>query len=271
MKSQKGFTLIEIAIVFVIIAVLLSYTFMPLRSQIETAHIKQARAKLVEIEESLYGFAIANNRLPCPTQPGLNGLSNPPDPTLMGTPHCNNNTNIAGYIGFVPSATLGIKGKVNCDGLLIDPWGRPYMYSVSHFEDPVLNQGSIVVTGGIAAAGGPNNITVASNQLLKVCNDLTENCNGGAGSYSADVAYAVIFSMGNRQIANSTDENENAGEGAAKASTCGLPAYEVGGDRFYYSAERLEQAGQEFDDIVIWISPNILFAKLLQAGHNISP
>jgi len=271
MKSEKGFTLIEIAIVFVIIAALLSYAFMPLRAQLETKNIKEARTKLTEIEEALYGFAIANNRLPCPTQPGQNGISVPPDPTLMANPHCNNNAAINGYIGFVPSATLGIKGKVNCDGLLIDPWGRPYMYSVSHFEDPVLNQGSIVVTGGIAAAGGPNNITVASNQLIKICNNLTQNCNAGAGSYSADEAYAVIFSMGNRQIANSTEEDENAGEGAARASTCGLPAYEVGADRFYYSAERKERAGEEFDDTVTWISPNILFAKLLQAGHTISP
>ena len=58
LSKQRGFTLIEIAIVFVIIAILLSYTFMPLRAQIETKNIKEARAKLVEIEEALYVFAI---------------------------------------------------------------------------------------------------------------------------------------------------------------------------------------------------------------------
>lgn len=257
---QQGFTLIELAIVFVIIAALLSYTFMPLRAQLETANIKKAKAKLAEIEEALYGFAIANGRLPCPTIPGNNGIENP-DTT---TDYCAGNAAIAGYIGFVPSTTLGIKGEVNCDGLLSDPWGRPYMYSVSNSD--ISGAGDFVIFDGIKLAGGPT--AVAPD--IKICNDLTKNCNNGVGTFSTDEAVAIIFSMGSRARANSTDEDENAGEGAAIASTCGLPAYQIGSDRYYYSASRVEVAGQEFDDIVSWISPNILYAKLLQAGFTIN-
>ncbi len=259
-KYQHGFTLIEVAIVFVIIAALLSYVFMPLRAQLETANIKEARSKLLEIEESLYGFAIANNRLPCPTQPGLSGIENPANPLA----HCNNNAAIGGYIGFVPAATLGIKGEVNCDGLLVDPWGRPYMYSVTNSQ--VSGSGDFVIPGGISLASGPANVLPD----IKICNDLTVNCTAGAGIASTENAVAIIFSMGTRERANTADENENAGEGGTVASTCGLPAYPIGNDAQYYAAQRVEIAGQEFDDNVTWISPNILFAKLLQAGHSLN-
>ncbi len=276
-SKQQGFTLIEIAIVFVIIAALLSYAFMPLRAQLETKNIKEARSKLLEIEEALYGFAIANNRLPCPTQPGLNGVANPPDPSAAATPHCNASAAITGYIGFVPSNTLGIKGEVNCDGLLTDPWGRPYRYSVVNTDGlPAAGDddgsGDFVVTGGLRAQAissgnptltGPN--AVAPD--IMVCNNLQANCT--AANASTETAVAVIFAMGTKGRANSARENENAGEGGTIASTCGLPAYPIGNDTRYYSAQRKEIAGQEFDDILIWISPNTLYSKLLQAGHSL--
>jgi len=271
--KQNGFTLVEIAIVFIIIAVLLSYTFMPLRAQLETKNIKEARSKLVEIEEALYGFAIANNRLPCPTRPGLNGIANPADPTIAATPHCNGDAAIAGYIGFVPSNTLGIKGEVNCDGLLTDPWGRPYRYSVTNVDGIGAalppgagdNSADFVVTDAIRLEGGPNFV----NPDIKVCNNLAVNCTAGGGTASTSSAVAVIFSMGTKQRANNAGENENAGEGGTIASTCGLPAYPIGSDQQYYAAQRIEEIGNEFDDIVIWISPNLLYSKLLQAGYTL--
>jgi len=264
-RQQAGFTLIELAVVFVIIAALLSYTFMPLRSQMETAYIKEARAKLNEIEESLYGYAIANGRLPCPTEPGEGGIAQPAtpaSPAVAGADTCDVN------IGFVPSNTLGIKGKVNCDGLLTDPWGRPYRYSVTNTDlsdngDDFLEAGQLrsVANGGEGIA----NVTPD----LRVCSDLDENCAALTLKpfIVADNVPAVIFSMGTRERGNTNREDENAGEGAAVNSTCGLPAYLMGGDEFYYSAQRRETAGSEFDDILIWISPNILYGKLLQAGQ----
>ncbi len=265
-KNNKGFTLIEVAIVFIIISALLGYIFMPLRAQMETANIKLAGQTLNQIEEALYGFAIANGRLPCPTQPGLNGIANPANPAA----HCNNASAISGYIGFLPSTTLGIKGKVNCDGLLLDPWGRPYRYSVTNFEDPspLIDQGVFVVSNGIQSAAAPDLTSVVPN--IKVCTDLSAACTSTSGNYAIDTAVAVFFSMGTRERANSTEEDENAGEGGTVASTCGLPDYDIASDRFYYSSNRKEVAGEEFDDILSWISPNILYSKLLQAGHTLN-
>ncbi len=257
--THKGFTLIEVAIVFLILAALLSYIFMPLRAQLETTNIREARDKLAEIEEALYGFAIANGRLPCPTQPGLNGQSNPPNPAA----HCNNDPGIRGYIGFVPASTLGIKGETNCDGLLLDPWGRPYMYSISNSS--VSGRGDFVTVNGIRDANGPTAVIPD----IKVCNDLSINCTSTGGTAATTQAVALIMSLGSRERPNSADENENAGEGGSIASRCGLPSYPIGNDAQYYAASRVEIAGQEFDDLVAWISPNLLYSRLLQAGHQL--
>jgi len=261
-QSQQGFTLLELAIVFVIIGVLLSYVFLPARAQLETANIKKARAKLVEIEEALYGFAIANGRLPCPTFPNENGKENPANPAA----YCKGSANITGYIGFVPANTLGLKGEVNCDGLLMDPWGNPYYYSVTNADITGTEAIFIVQNAqGILNAGGPAVASATAN--IKVCNDLTAACN--AATSSIDNAVAVIFSTGTRQRNNSATEDENAGQGANIASSCSLPAYKIGSDALYYSALRVEDTNKEFDDIVSWISPNILYAKLLQAGYTL--
>lgn len=253
-QCQHGFTLIEMAIVFLIIGALLSYTFMPLRAQLETANIKETRVKLAEIEQAIYGFAIANGRLPCPTLPGEGGQSLPQDPATA----CNS------YIGFVPSGSLGLKGETNCDGLLVDPWGRPYRYSVTDNDFDGGGIDDFVVSNELRNVGINN-----AAPDLRVCRNLGAACNSAtaAADIIADEVVAVIFSMGTKGRANSATENENAGEGGTLASTCGLSAYPIGNDRFYYAAKRREIAGQEFDDNLIWISPHILYGKLLQAGQ----
>lgn len=255
-QFQYGFTLIEMAIVLLIIGALLSYTFMPLRAQLETANIKEARGKLAQIEEAIYGFAIANGRLPCPTLPGQGGLSLPQDPPDA----CNS------AIGFVPAGSLGLKGETNCDGLLVDPWGRPYRYSVTDDDANGDGNDDFVVRNQLQ----DTNVGIANaTPDLRVCRNLGAACNSAtaAADVIADDVVAVIFSMGTKSRANSATENENAGEGGTLASTCGLSAYPIGNDRFYYAAKRREIAGQEFDDQLIWISPHILYGKLLQAGQ----
>lgn len=253
-QCQHGFTLIEMAIVFLIIGALLSYTFMPLRAQLETANIKEARGKLAEIEDAIYGFAIANGRLPCPTLPGQGGQSLPLDPATV----CNS------YIGFVPSGTLGLKGETNCDGLLVDPWGRPYRYSVTDSDFDADGSDDFVAINELRNVG----IADAAPDL-QVCRNLDAACNSTTAQPNiiAREVVAVIFSMGTKGRANSATENENAGEGGTLPSSCGLSAYPIGNDRFYYAATRREIAGQEFDDQLIWISPHILYGKLLQAGQ----
>ncbi len=217
-----------------------------------------ARHHLNNIESALYGFAIAYDRLPCPTMPGRGAQSIPLNPLS----DCADANAINGYIGFVPSAALGISGPVNCDGLLIDPWGRPYRYSVTMADAGLVPGGDFITGGGIHNEGMEN---VRPN--LRICRDIDAGCSSStsAGNIITQNAVAVVFSMG-EPATNSNAENENAGEdGRTVASQCELADYELGNDTNYYSSPIIEVDSRHYDDILIWISPTILFNKLLEA------
>ena len=61
---QKGFTLIELSVVIVIIGIIISAIATVLPSLIYSSKIKKARATLEKIDYAIQGYAIANNRLP---------------------------------------------------------------------------------------------------------------------------------------------------------------------------------------------------------------
>lgn len=268
--NNKGFTLIEMAVVLVILAALLSAVFMPFSAQRETANIRKAREELKAIEEAIYGFAIANNRLPCPTLPNQGGVS-----MGGGATNCQDAAGNDFSHGFVPARDLGIKGNVNCDGLILDPWGNPYRYSVTQADRgnqagwDFVQTGQVKIEEDIEVLNGTGTLANITGDL-QVCSDLSAACSGGtpAANILVSNALAVIVSMGKHWQNLSADEQENAGEGGTTiTSSCGLPAYPIGNDEFFYSAERVEIAGSEFDDIVIWLSPNTLYSKFLEVGH----
>ncbi|MDP2785976.1 MAG: prepilin-type N-terminal cleavage/methylation domain-containing protein, partial [Sulfurimicrobium sp.] len=71
MKTHRnnafGFTLVEMAIVLIIIGLLLGGLLMPLSAQMEQRRISETQKTLDEINQALIGFAVANKRLPCPS------------------------------------------------------------------------------------------------------------------------------------------------------------------------------------------------------------
>ncbi len=252
MRKQNGFTLIEVAIVMLIIAALISAAILPLRSQRDSAHIKQAREELKAIEEALYGFAISQGRLPCPADETTNGG----EAFTVNAPGIDCDV----PMGFVPAQLLGLKGNVNCDNLLVDPWGNPYRYSVTNVDTGA--NGMDFVSAGEMQAIGAANLTPD----LRVCGNVNAPCNNGsaAANIVADDVVAVVFSMGKQWQNPSNSERENAGESAQLA---GCVNYDVSNDRYFYASTPIETGNRQFDDIVIWISPNILYAKMLAAGQ----
>ena len=60
MTTQRGFTLIEMAIVLVIITILIGGLAVPLSAQIQARRIAETRADMRAIEEVLIGFAIGS-------------------------------------------------------------------------------------------------------------------------------------------------------------------------------------------------------------------
>lgn len=120
MKHNSGFTLVELAIVLVIIGLVLSAFLTPLAAQLAQARNTEARKDLSEIKEALLGFAVVNGRLPCP------------DTNNDGLEDACLNTNVTVTTGGnVPWSTLSTKQ--------LDPWQRRYQYRVNNgFTAPFL-------------------------------------------------------------------------------------------------------------------------------------
>lgn len=256
-QKQLGFTLIEIAIVLLIVTILLGYTVAMFPIQQELKQYRQAEVEMNDMRNQLIGFAQINGRLPCPdtsTAPGaIDGVE---DQILTGC---------SAYFAFYPARTLGIDGDYDSLGRLLDPWGQPYLYAVSQ-SDAASPYGTVgnfdfVVANEIRAVGIEN-----AQPDLVICDDSTAvgnnlNCPAGINTVASNVA-AVIVSSGkdkNRALTaadNSTIQIEN------------LDDFHNGtNDKVYIASTRRDANNAEYDDVVKWISTNQLFSKMIEADQ----
>lgn len=104
--KQTGFTLVEMAIVLFILALLLGGLLPTVSSQMEQQHRTETRKQLEDIRQALLGFALINGRLPCPTNQAdpSNANYGSEDPALCATE------------GYLPWKTLGVAET--------DAWGN---------------------------------------------------------------------------------------------------------------------------------------------------
>ncbi len=124
MTRPRGFTLIEMAIVLVIITILIGGLAMPLSAQIQARRIAETNRTLEEAREALLGYAMVTAAaagpsgsayLPCPDTTG-DGTEK-----RNGTGDCANIVNGVSY-GWFPWATLGTAPQ--------DAWGNRLRYIV---------------------------------------------------------------------------------------------------------------------------------------------
>jgi len=233
----SGFTLVEMAIVMVIVGLMLGGLMMSLAQTRENTRRSDAQGQLEEISDALYGFAQARGRLPCPATPGSGGVEAP-----AGGGNCSRQH------GFVPAASLGLSGPVNGDGLLLDPWNSPYRYSVTNANSWAFTTADGMRTSGMA--------TLTPD--LRVCRQ------AACGPPVAEVIPAVVLSTGkNWATFTSADEIANAGEATVGGGPSGS-SYRIAGNRDFVSTDYSEA---NFDDLLTWLSPNILYTRMIAAGR----
>ena len=68
-SEQRGFTLIELAIVMFIVALMLGGMLLPLSAQQDVRARSETTRMMNEAREALIGFAMINDRFPCPASP----------------------------------------------------------------------------------------------------------------------------------------------------------------------------------------------------------
>lgn len=107
-RPTAGFTLVELAVVLLILGLLIGGLLIPLSAQIEQQRVTQAQKQLSEIREALIGYAILYGYLPCPT------TTTDPNDANFGV--ADTSCSSPSAEGFLPWKTLGGLPE-------IDPWG----------------------------------------------------------------------------------------------------------------------------------------------------
>jgi len=241
---QAGFSLLELSIVLIVIALLSGSLLASFSSLHDSRDSEEARRQIDYAEEALLGFAISHGRLPCPAKPGNSGLESPENGG-----NCTNPWN-----GYLPAISLGIH-PVNDQGYAIDPWGNPLRYAISAFGNAACGTAPCLSSeNGIRNAW---NSTTPPAPDLRVCSSSThsngtaEKAECGSDFTLTKDAVAVIFSLGKNgnQPPSTPDEVANSNN-----------------DRLFVS-HNASSAPNEFDDQVSWISSSILYSRLMAAGR----
>ena len=242
MKDARGFTLIEMAVVLIILTLVAGGAIIPLNAQIELRQRTDTEKTLEEINEALIGFAIANDRLPCPASATSNGVESP-----LGGGVCTN-----AYTGFVPAVTLGLS-HTDAQGYALDAWYNRIRYAVAQ-----SNSNAFTTTNGMKTTG----MSTLSSEL-RVCASsigIAATSCGTATSLTTtnqNAVPAIVFSQGKNWATGGTSSDEAAN---------------LNGDAIFVSHTPTPSSfpaaqGGEFDDVVTWLSPNILYNRMVASGR----
>ncbi len=225
---QYGFSLVELTVVLVIVALLSGGLMFGLSAQRESAALQDARRQLDTVKEALLGYAMANGRLPCPA---LANTGIAPDPLPQPSPLP---SLCAQQYGVIPWVTLGLPET--------DPWGNRVTYFASSRFTAGLTggaQASFTMSTGVP----PDNAGLAeihnlagSTVAIEIAAVVVSHGPNGAGAYRPD---------GSKNAEGSIKEQENSDTNQPFIADTPTPA---------------------FDDQLVWISPHLLKSRLVAVG-----
>lgn len=256
--KKSGFSLIEMAIVLVILGLLLGGAMALIGPQREVQKVKDTEAEIQRIQEALIAFAInsPNGNLPCPN-------------TNLGTPGLEGGR-VGGvcqrFEGWVPFAVLGGIGRQ-------DAWGNRFRYRVvpaySQINGATFNYNlatnlvttneTLYVCSGNAAAPpctvANNGIDVANN-LVAVIVSYGRN---GFGARNMESGVLQTLPTGAHELENTNGRNPtDTADGVNDPNN----------RRFiYHVPSPIGAATGEFDDIVGWLPQGVLHSRLIAAGR----
>lgn len=232
--NQSGFTLVEMAIVLVIVGFLLGGGLTVLSTQQEQRRIDETVTLLNEARDALTGFALTHSAidarpyLPCPDKTGAAGVGTPNDgqeDRIPATGSC------VVQEGNLPWVDLGIG--------IDDRWANRIRYQVTAAFSNNITGMQLSSTGNITILDAVGGNAVANNAPAV----LLSHGKNGSGAFNASGTA--------NPLPTGADELENTN---ANQTFVTHPFIGPGG------------TGGEFDDLVIWLSPNILFNRMVTGG-----
>jgi hypothetical protein len=168
------------------------------------------------------------------------------------------------YGGFLPARTLGL-APLDAGGYFADAWAigqnriryAVYLGTINGVKNPFTRKD----IEGIKKARMAD---LSGATLLRVCASSVgivagTNCGPTLANTLADKAPALVYSVGPNAVRGGAgaDEAENPNPNGGSA------------DRIFVSHVRSGAAGaaNEFDDMVLWLSLNKLFSRMVAAGR----
>ena len=271
LNRHKGFTLLEMAIALFIVFLLLGSMMGPLSARRRQQDRIDTKSYMETVREAMIGYSIINGRMPCPDCPdtavgtcGSGGTANDgiedmyvPASSTTGDLECRTS------VGNIPWVDLQVDEH--------DSWKHHLTYEVtSEFADE---------TDGTTTANCNDTVTVGISFELCATGDINiYNAYAAPGSYSGtpDVAanvVAVLVSHGENEYDSSQTDvevenyernpvNPNSGANILTSYISGNYSSKI------FVSKDYDAAGTDaFDDIVIWLSPNILMNRMVMAGR----
>lgn len=227
---QRGFTLVELAIVMFIVALLIGGMLLPLSAQQDIRARQETDKTLSDIRDALMGFAVANGYLPCPA---------PVDLSTGGAEATRDANGVCSIrVGLIPWTTLGLGQH--------DAWNHLFRYSVT----PTFSNSSTKFS-----LGSPGDIVIQTRDAAGAVQTLAANVPAAIVSHGARAAWA--YTDTGAQIPDSANINTDEDTNAAATGTMFVSRMST--------AQGVAAPG-EFDDSVIWLSANTLFNRMVAAG-----
>jgi prepilin-type N-terminal cleavage/methylation domain-containing protein len=224
--TTAGFTLTELAVVLVIIALLMGGLLIPLSTQQEIEKRRRTEQQLLQIREALISFAIIHGRLPCP-----DSSASPLSANYGQENDCTPSAEAA-----LPWRTLGLPEH--------DAWGQPW----TDASAPRLGYWRYRIERGYAVSANLKNLilktgtdcSLSSSPFPADCLDIVNNA-GQALSAGRERPIAIVYSAG----ANQQADERNA---------------------VYDSVYQADTPTTTFDDQVVWLNRAPILNPLIGTG-----
>ncbi|TAK99541.1 MAG: prepilin-type N-terminal cleavage/methylation domain-containing protein [Rhodospirillaceae bacterium] len=246
---ERGFTLIEMAIVMVVIGLLLSGGILALAPVIESSKTTETNGHLDRIEQALTVYVIQNGCLPCPANPSIAS-------TVTVAPRAGYALAGGEYTGCTATACTYASGTAGGPGGV--PWANLGL-SEGDATDGFGNRIAYTITPGLQNTNGMQRTPPSSYPSGTI------SINNYAGTAQTTAAAYVLVSYGTDGsfgYARSTGTQQTAkyGQVAGNASAQGRNAEGSTTFNLYIQDTPVSAGGTGyFDDIVRWrTAPNII-------------
>jgi type II secretory pathway pseudopilin PulG len=275
-----GFTLMELAVVFTIVGLLLGSLMYTLSAQVESRNIDDTRRRMDIARELLLSYAIANGRLPCPARyassashsAGLESFCTSAATTTTSTCSGSETTTVQAhgtcsnhYDGFLPAASIGY-APIDASGFALDAWGNRIRYAVARVNNNCSGTNTPTLDGGGAHTTLFTSKTLQQRYGISCQpNDLIV-CKSGSGIGTTDCGSAANQVMAVGLVAGivfSTGKNANAGGGTGTDEAPNLDGNRV---FVFHPPTPSTFANGEFDDQFTWVTIGELYGRLVSAG-----